>query len=102
MSGGLNRRQAFAAHAAAVGKRGLAAFARITVEKSVLPLAAHFLWLILAFHKLIRRPSGGRAGVCEDTHETPCVKAGLASLHVQFALDAELLDALAQGRARDA
>ena len=35
-----NRRQAFAAVAAAVGQRGLAALARIAVEKSVLPLAA--------------------------------------------------------------
>ena len=35
-----NRRQAFAAVAAAVGQRGLAALARITVEKSVLAFAA--------------------------------------------------------------
>jgi hypothetical protein len=46
-----DRRQAFAAVAAAVGERGLAAFARIAVEKSVLPFAADFRWLILAFHK---------------------------------------------------
>ena len=49
---GSNRRQAFASHAAAIGQRGLAAFARITVEKSVLPFAADFRRLILAFHKL--------------------------------------------------
>jgi hypothetical protein len=42
MSGGLNRRQAFAAHAAAIGKRGFAALARIAVKKSVLPFAADF------------------------------------------------------------
>ena len=35
-----DRRQAFAAVAAAVGQRGLAAFARITVKKSVLAFAA--------------------------------------------------------------
>jgi hypothetical protein len=50
MSGGLNRRQAFASHAAAIGKRGFATLARIAVEKSVLPFAADFRWLILAFH----------------------------------------------------
>ena len=37
-----NRRQAFASVAAAVGQRGLAAFARITVKKSVLAFAADF------------------------------------------------------------
>ena len=37
-----NRRQAFAAVAAAVGQRGLAALARIAVEKSVLAFAADF------------------------------------------------------------
>jgi hypothetical protein len=58
MSGGLNRRQAFAAHAAAIGKRGFATLARIAVKKSVLPAAADFRRLILAFHKLIRLPSG--------------------------------------------
>jgi tetratricopeptide (TPR) repeat protein len=70
----LNRGQAFAAHAAAVVQRGLAAFARIAGKKPVLPFAAHFLWLILAFHKLIRLPSGGKTGTCEDSHETAHVK----------------------------
>jgi hypothetical protein len=37
-----NRRQAFAAVAAAVGQRGLAALARIAVKKSVLAFAADF------------------------------------------------------------
>lgn len=37
-----DRRQAFATHAAAVGQRGFAAFARIAVKKSVLPFAADF------------------------------------------------------------
>ena len=46
-----NRRQAFAAVAAAVGQRGLAALARVTVEKSVLAFTADFRRLILAFHK---------------------------------------------------
>ena len=46
-----NRRQAFAAVAAAVGQRGLAALAGIAVEKSVLAFAADFRRLILAFHK---------------------------------------------------
>ena len=38
----LNRGQAFAAHAAAVGQRGLAALGGIAVEKSMLPFAADF------------------------------------------------------------
>jgi hypothetical protein len=77
MSGGLNRRQAFASHAAAIGKRGFAALARIAVKKSVLPFAADFRRLILAFHKLIRLPSGRKTGACEDSHETPRVKTQL-------------------------
>jgi hypothetical protein len=80
MSGGLNRRQAFASHAAAIGQRGLAALARIAVKKSVLPFAAHFRWLILAFHKLIWLPSGRKTGMCEDNHETPRVKAQLIAV----------------------
>ena len=73
---GLNGRQALAAFAAAVGQRGLAAFARIAGEKPVLPLAAHFLWLILAFHKLtsFRDKTGAR----EDSHESGRVKARLS------------------------
>ena len=47
-----NRCQAFAAVAAAVGQRGLAALAGIAVEKSVLAFATDFRRLILAFHKL--------------------------------------------------
>jgi len=46
-----DRRQAFAAEAAAVGEDGLAALGGIAVEKSVLPFAADFRRLILAFHK---------------------------------------------------
>jgi hypothetical protein len=80
MSGGLNRRQAFASHAAAIGQRGFAALARIAVKKSVLPFAADFRWLILAFHKLIRLPSGRKTGACEDNHETPRVKAQLIAV----------------------
>ena len=76
----LNRRQAFASHAAAIGQRGFAALARIAVKKSVLPFAADFRWLILAFHKLIRLPSGRKTGVCEDNHETLRVKAQLIAL----------------------
>ena len=49
----LDRRQAFASDAAAVAQRGFAALARIAVEKSVLPFAADFRRLILAFHKSI-------------------------------------------------
>ena len=48
---GLNRGQAFASDAAAVAQRGFAALARIAVKKSVLPFAADFRRLILAFHK---------------------------------------------------
>jgi hypothetical protein len=47
-----NRRQAFAAVAAAVGQCGLAALAGIAVQKPVLTFAADFRRLILAFHKL--------------------------------------------------
>ena len=46
-----NRGQAFAAVAAAVGQRGLAALAGIAVKKPVLAFAADFRRLILAFHK---------------------------------------------------
>lgn len=48
----LNRRQAFASDAAAIGERGFAALGRIAVEKSVLPFASDFRRLILAFHKI--------------------------------------------------
>jgi hypothetical protein len=47
----LNRRQAFATVAAAVAQRGAAAPGGFAGEKPVLPFAAHFFWLILAFHK---------------------------------------------------
>ena len=40
-----------AALAAAVAQRGAAAPGGFAGEKPVLPLAAHLLWLILAFHK---------------------------------------------------
>lgn len=46
----LNRRQPFAAHAAAIGQSGFAAFGGVAIQKTVLPFAAHFRWLILAFH----------------------------------------------------
>ena len=46
-----NRRQAFAAFAAAVGQRGTAGLGGFAGEKSVLAFPAHFLRLILAFHK---------------------------------------------------
>jgi hypothetical protein len=48
-----NRRQPFAAIAATVGERSLAALARIAVKKPVLAFAADFRRLILAFHKLM-------------------------------------------------
>jgi len=49
----LNRRQAFAALAAAVAQRGAAAFGGFAGKKPVLPFAADFRRLILAFHKSI-------------------------------------------------
>ena len=49
--GQLYRREAFAPVAAAVGERGLAALAGTAGKKPVLAFAAHFLRLILAFHK---------------------------------------------------
>jgi hypothetical protein len=40
----------FAAHATAIGQSGFAAFAGVAVQETVLPFAANFRWLILAFH----------------------------------------------------
>jgi hypothetical protein len=54
----LNRRQAFAAVAAAVAQDGAAALARIAIKKPVLTLAPDFGRLILAFHKF----NNGRMG----------------------------------------
>jgi hypothetical protein len=48
---GLNGRQAFAAFAAAVAQRGASAPGGFAGKEPVLPFPAHFLWLILAFHK---------------------------------------------------
>ena len=74
-----NRRQAFAAVAAAVGQRGLAALAGIAIEKSMLAFATDFRRLILAFHKLgrarARKNSVLRSG--EVSSESACVKAWL-------------------------
>ena len=72
---GSDGRQAFAALAAAVAQRGAAGLGGFAGEKPVLPLAAHFLWLILAFHKLtsFRDKTGAR----EDNHEPGRVKARL-------------------------
>jgi hypothetical protein len=47
----LNWSEPFATHAAAIGQGGLAALGGITVQEAVLPLAADFGRLILAFHK---------------------------------------------------
>ena len=47
-----NGREPFAAIAAAVGQRGLAALGGITVQESVLTFTADFRRLILAFHKI--------------------------------------------------
>ena len=47
---GLNRSEALAAHAAAIGQGGLAALGRVAIQKTMLPLAANFRWLILTFH----------------------------------------------------
>jgi len=46
-----NRRQAFAAHATAIGQGGLAALGGIAVQETVLAFPADFRRLILAFHK---------------------------------------------------
>jgi hypothetical protein len=66
----LYRRQAFAAHATAVGQRGLAALGGVAVEKPVLAFAADFRRLILAFHKFKsmvsgKKPERGRIAPCE-------------------------------------
>src|SRR5688572_25280486 len=47
---GLNRGQAFATHAAAIGKNGLPALGGITAQETVLPFPAHLRRLILSFH----------------------------------------------------
>ena len=71
----LYRGQALAAHAAAVGQRGLAALGRVAVQKAVLPFATDFRRLVLAFHKsvlLARVPALFRqifAGAREDSSE---------------------------------
>lgn len=49
----LNRRQAFAAHAPAVGQNGLAALGRVPVQETVLSSAPDLRRLVLAFHKLV-------------------------------------------------
>jgi hypothetical protein len=46
----LNRRQTLASDAAAIGQSGFAALGGVTIQKTVLPFAANFRWLILAFH----------------------------------------------------
>jgi len=50
-SWGLYRRKAFAASAAAAGKRGTTATRGFAGKEPVLAFAAHFRRLILAFHK---------------------------------------------------
>jgi len=47
---GLNRSQAFAANAAPIGKDSAATFARVAVQKAMLPLAADAGRVILTFH----------------------------------------------------
>ncbi len=82
-----NRCQAFAAVTTAVGQRGLAALARITVKKPVLAFAADFRRLILAFHKFKWLRAGAVklrfSGAGEVSNETSCVKArlGLETRH---------------------
>lgn len=48
---GLDWRQAFAAHASAIGQSSLAALAAVAIQKAVLPFAADFRRLILSLHK---------------------------------------------------
>jgi hypothetical protein len=75
-----NRCQAFATIAATVAQRGAAAPGGFAGEKPVLPLAAHFLWLILAFHKLTSSPD--KTGAREDSHEPGRVKAAFTTLNL--------------------
>jgi hypothetical protein len=53
---GLDWRQSFAAFAAAIAQRGASATGGFAGKEPVLPFPAHFLWLILAFHKFKCRP----------------------------------------------
>jgi hypothetical protein len=77
---GSNGRQAFATDAAAIGQCGLAALARIAVEKPVLPFAADFRRLILAFHKSIWLPSGGKTGTWRIAMKRLVSRRGSAGL----------------------
>jgi hypothetical protein len=47
---GLNRSQAFAANAAAIGKNSTATLAGVAAQKAMLPLTADAGRLILTFH----------------------------------------------------
>src|ERR1041384_7673068 len=53
-----NRRQALAAHPASIAQNGAATLRRVAAEKAVLPFAADFRWLILAFHKVVSSNRG--------------------------------------------
>jgi hypothetical protein len=58
---GSNRSQTFAAHAAAVAQDCPAALGGIAGQKAVLPFAANFRRLVLAFHKSVTIRSDGQA-----------------------------------------
>jgi hypothetical protein len=77
--GVLKRREAFAARATAAGKRGTAAPAGLAGQKPVLPFAAGFRRLILAFHKFLKFVSGAKTGACEHSNKTSRVKAPLTA-----------------------
>lgn len=66
----LHRRQAFAAHATAIGQNGPAALAGVARKEPMLPPAADFRRLILAFHKnrcSMNRNRVAHAGHCLGT-----------------------------------
>ena len=81
---GPHRRQPLAPDAAAIAQNGAPALRRVPAEKAVLTFAAHFRWLILAFHKAL--PLGGvRCGTSlPEKRATLSVKAGVSTLRVNF------------------
>ncbi len=84
-----NRGESLASHAAPISQSGPSALGAFAGQKPVLPLAADFRWLILAFHNSIARSQAGLpvpsdatrgivplTGARENNNERSCVKRG--------------------------
>jgi hypothetical protein len=72
---GLHGRQAFAARTAASGERGASAAGFLAGKKPVLPLAADFRGLVLAFHKIKIRCVLAAKRAAQHNNQPACVKA---------------------------